>query len=585
MEEERLVCLASCFVNVECYGCRYPNKVMEELSELTGAIQETLDEHRDMSRDVLKNFVKESKAEAVPTPANRGMGKLGIMFVKATSETLGVDSKTETDHASAEQQSNIDNAQTSRDSSADTKQSEFQTALAKFATGFSSACSSTVTRDNQDSGSCTTTVTKLTTSGGSGTLSHEHFQVGEPSSKRQKLLTKGHNTSSLHLLSEQVKSLQNLNKNAIETLHMAASKAQVNLVCAFASMPQGRFVCGLSVDGNSFTKGDASNKKAAKHNAYANAVDILSTRSTFKSAQRGQQFRGPDKQNFKSAQRGRKRSLPPSTKSMSDFIIIQSKLCDESAVENSVSILRMSADFNHMSLEYDFRDELVDASTGQSTVKCWAYVERECIGESISVTKTNAKALASAHALQSLRQTQWTIVIEQRQDTDTAGVSRDEILGDIQKQSEAIPNTNIGSKLLQKMGWSGGGVGKDGTGIAVPVSMDSVIDRQGLGLSAEQGIPCNFSSKVKTIIMDYARSNKQSDFAFSPDFSNEERAIIHKEGQKLGLKTKSYGSGDNRYLVISRKRTPAQLLEHIMRSGGKTEKYSIIPPLNSDQQI
>jgi len=128
------------------------------------------------------------------------------------------------------------------------------------------------------------------------------------------------------------------------------------------------------------------------------------------------------------------------------------------------------------------------------------------------------------------------------------------------------------------MGWTGGGVGKDGSGIAVPVSVDSVIDRQGLGLSSEQGIPTDFRNKIKTVLMEYTRSEKETDFVFTSSFSNEERAIIHKEGQKSGLKTKSFGKGEERYLVVSRKRSPSQLFEHIMSSGGQTNKYSLIPP-------
>ena len=45
--EDRLLCLASCFVNVEMYGCKYPVGVMSELKELAFDIQDELEEHRN----------------------------------------------------------------------------------------------------------------------------------------------------------------------------------------------------------------------------------------------------------------------------------------------------------------------------------------------------------------------------------------------------------------------------------------------------------------------------------------------------------------------------------------------------------
>ena len=33
--DSRLRCLSSCYINVECYGCRYPPALMRQLSELT----------------------------------------------------------------------------------------------------------------------------------------------------------------------------------------------------------------------------------------------------------------------------------------------------------------------------------------------------------------------------------------------------------------------------------------------------------------------------------------------------------------------------------------------------------------------
>lgn len=45
-DNARLLCLASCFINVECYGSTYPAGVMLELARLMEDIQETLTTHR-----------------------------------------------------------------------------------------------------------------------------------------------------------------------------------------------------------------------------------------------------------------------------------------------------------------------------------------------------------------------------------------------------------------------------------------------------------------------------------------------------------------------------------------------------------
>jgi hypothetical protein len=47
---KRLLCLASCFINVECYGATYPEGVMEELFELKSAIQDLIDEHETIKQ-------------------------------------------------------------------------------------------------------------------------------------------------------------------------------------------------------------------------------------------------------------------------------------------------------------------------------------------------------------------------------------------------------------------------------------------------------------------------------------------------------------------------------------------------------
>ena len=60
----------------------------------------------------------------------------------------------------------------------------------------------------------------------------------------------------------------------------------------------------------------------------------------------------------------------------------------------------------------------------------------------------------------------------------------EEVLGDSQQSelSHFISDSNIGKKILKKMGWTGGGLGKNCQGITEPVSVRKVIGRAGVGM-------------------------------------------------------------------------------------------------------
>ena len=148
---------------------------------------------------------------------------------------------------------------------------------------------------------------------------------------------------------------------------------------------------------------------------------------------------------------------------------------------------------------------------------------------------------------------------------------------------ESIPDDNVGNRLLRKMGWAGGGVGAEGNKgkaepVAVTMAAHTIIRREGLGLKSNQTM-VDFKKKVRDVVENYAKSEKQDDLAFAPCFSKEERAFIHQLCQKLGLKSNSRGTGSERYLTVSRKRTASQLFDHLMQEGGQTHKYELVPPL------
>ncbi|ESO98857.1 hypothetical protein LOTGIDRAFT_113738 [Lottia gigantea] len=178
----------------------------------------------------------------------------------------------------------------------------------------------------------------------------------------------------------------------------------------------------------------------------------------------------------------------------------------------------------------------------------------------------------------------WTMKYKTIVDADNDMLSKDSVMEDKEKVSNEIEHgkklgdSNIGSKLMKKMGWSGGGIGKNQQGRAEPVLINKVVERSGLGADGKSSQK-ELKNVVFKIVNDYYHSNDDTDIAFAPDFSSFERKVIHDACRKFGLKSKSYGSGDDRYLVISRQRTPQELYQYVLSKGGETHKYKLIPPL------
>lgn len=171
------------------------------------------------------------------------------------------------------------------------------------------------------------------------------------------------------------------------------------------------------------------------------------------------------------------------------------------------------------------------------------------------------------------------------------------------------------------MGWKGAGygLGKDQQGITKPIELDQVIERSGIGhhfsyddyinetmgtsssvnpvdnetkttdksksapvvyhgnsKSVQKRFKQSFRLNIQDLLKNFISSVNEQDLVFEKGLSAEERAIIHKEANRYGLKTKSQGTGDDRFLVAQKKRTPSELIESIKKNGGQFCKYEII---------
>ena len=255
---------------------------------------------------------------------------------------------------------------------------------------------------------------------------------------------------------------------------------------------------------------------------------------------------------------------------LSDFVIMNYSIASPSF--GPTTTLDHSANANHVVLNYQF-EQIADFG-----VLCNLFISDIKVASVLGTTKADAKKSASVEALKSLKEICYTILVKKNVDNDGEGLTKDELVSTVEGGGNVISDNNIGNMLLRKMGWAGGGVGKHATGIAEPVKAGQVIGRQGLGLMASQGIDGIFYEKVQGILDSYVKSSDQNDLSFSPEFTKEERLIIHQMARRHGLKTSSRGKGESRFFVLSRKRSGAQLLDYVMSCGGATSKYEVIPP-------
>ena len=162
-------------------------------------------------------------------------------------------------------------------------------------------------------------------------------------------------------------------------------------------------------------------------------------------------------------------------------------------------------------------------------------------------------------------------------------VQMEELLNE-KKKDDKVLEESIGSKLMKMMGWSGGGLGKNEHGRVDPIEPSNLMGRQGIGYKGSMdGVFPEFRKKVKNMINQFCREvtagvNTQNELVFSPAFSKEQRAFIHKIVKQYGMNHRSYGKGDKRYLVISNKISVYEKILLIAEAGGETEEFKVHAP-------
>ena len=235
--------------------------------------------------------------------------------------------------------------------------------------------------------------------------------------------------------------------------------------------------------------------------------------------------------------------------------------------ENPCGLLTRSAGFCKMPVNWDYR----------GTNTCIVKIEGQVVAQSAGTDKKDAREKATKKAVNILKNHCYTIEVKNQYLSDGTKVDLMdvEVNTSVGGKAESLGQSNIGHKLLSLMGWAGGGLGKEGTGRTEPVTATKLFGREGVG---NRGSGKHFKAKITKIVEEWMASCSPYDLVFTTGFDNAQRKEMHEVARRFGLKSKSFGKGEDRHLTISKKQSGLTLLEELLERGGETEKYSLIPP-------
>ncbi|XP_040029251.1 NF-kappa-B-repressing factor isoform X1 [Gasterosteus aculeatus] len=360
--------------------------------------------------------------------------------------------------------------------------------------------------------------------------------------------------------------------DAICILNNSAAFNRMKIDYKFELLPNNTaWLCSVFVQGEMVAQSTGT-KRSSKHSAAEDAVRKLRMNQAQRQQRQQQQ---PQQQQQHLSQYSRGNNQSDSSGRFGQQVVKKKHLSELVILENSdnaICIINDTAQFNKVSADYKF------TVLPDHRWRCEVYLEGQYVAAGIGPKKI-VKHIAAKEALTTLRQTQAVVKSNLRKEGHCDAISRSQILarsGDEAVKQE-IKEDNIGNQLLRKMGWKGGGLGRDGEGIAEPIRVKEQFSREGFGLDTDKSGNQLSKRDIEDTIRTYASSDRQDDLRFSTDLNNDERKQIHQISQKYGLRSKSYGQGRLRFLIVSRKVHKDQLIGQLLQEG-QVGRYELVKP-------
>lgn len=363
-----------------------------------------------------------------------------------------------------------------------------------------------------------------------------------------------------------------LNENANDAICILNNSATCNRMkidYAFEPVPNSNlWVCSVFLQGELLAQARGT-KKSSKHSAAEEAVNKLRMNQATRKVQdqyeqNHQQLFPQETSSFEqpvssfNPQFGRKKKL-------SELVILENS-------DNAICIVNDTAQFNKVTADYRF------TMLAEHHWRCEVYIEGQFVASAFGPKKI-VKHIAAEEAIATLKRTHAVVKSNFRKEGNEDALSRNQIMArageDVVHQE--IKEDNIGNQLLRKMGWTGGGLGREGEGIAEPITVKEQFSREGLGMGRDRHGNHLTKRDLEEIIRNYACSERQDDLRFASELNNDERKQIHQISQKYGLRSKSYGQGKHRFLVVSRRVHKDQLIGQLLQEG-QVGRYELVKP-------
>ncbi|KRG02300.1 uncharacterized protein Dmoj_GI22032, isoform B [Drosophila mojavensis] len=243
------------------------------------------------------------------------------------------------------------------------------------------------------------------------------------------------------------------------------------------------------------------------------------------------------------------------------------------------SCLRNSC--NLAKMKYDER--LIETQTNETSKTAEIVINDEVIATGQGDNLKAAKVAAYKQALLLLQTHCYSIKLNAARATIKVEKGKNGIDINVTKESadsltdSKLDASNKGYRMMRMMGWTGGGLGRRKQGREEPVGYLLKNNRMGLGSNDPHANLADY----RKLIENYVNSDDIRDMQFEPNFSKEERATFHQIASKFGLRSSSYGTGESRRLLITKKISYNIILNEVLtkRNPKFCERYFVQVPM------